>query len=182
MGYIGTSQASPHVAGTVALMQAARVAAGKAALTPAEVKTMLRNTAKPFTVLPPLAKPQGPGILDAAAAVFAATQDIPADTSTLLTNRVVMAGQSGTSGEAVVYRIVVPAGKTSVNLRTYGGSGDVSLYVARDRVPTASNYDRKSAKPGNTETVVITSPAAGTYYMAVVGETAFANVSVLALY
>ncbi len=182
MGYIGTSQASPHVAGTVALMQSARVAAGKAVLTPAEVKTMLRNTAKPFTVLPPLAKPQGPGILDAAAAVFAATQDIPADTSTLLTNRVALAGQSGTSGEAVVYKIVVPAGKTSVNLRTYGGTGDVSLYVARDRVPTASSYDRKSVKSGNSETVVITSPAAGTYYMTVVGETAFANVSVLALY
>ena len=182
MGYIGTSQASPHVAGTVALMQSARVAAGKAALTPAQVKTMLRNTVKPYTVLPPLAKPQGPGILDAAAAVYAATQDIPADTSTLLTNRVVLAGQSGTAGEAVVYKIVVPAGKTSVNLRTYGGTGDVSLYVARDRVPTAANYDRKSAKPGNAETVVITSPVAGTYYMTVVGETAFANVSVLGLY
>ena len=56
-----------------------------------------------------------------------------------------------------------------------------------DSVPTSSVYERKSAKPGNSEAVVIeavviTNPPAGTHYLRVVGETAFANVTVNGLY
>ncbi|MFC3550977.1 S8 family peptidase [Lysobacter cavernae] len=182
VGMIGTSMASPHVAGVVALMQSAAVAAGRPALTPAQVKTILRNTAKPFTVAPPVSKPQGPGIVNAAAAVEAATQDIPVDQGELLSNRVALAGQTGAAGDAKLYKIVVPAGKTSLNLRTYGGTGNVSIYVGYERMPSATSFDRKSAKPGNSEAVVITNPVAGTYYLSVVGETAFANVSVMGLY
>jgi serine protease len=182
VGMIGTSMASPHVAGVVALMQSAAVAAGRPALTPAQVKTILRSTAQPFTVAPPFSQSIGSGIVNAAAAVSAATQDIPVDTGTLLSNRVAVTGLSGTAGEAVTYRIVLPAGRTSLNLRTYGGTGNVSLYVARDRVPTATSFDRSSAKPGNSETVQITNPPAGTYYLLVVGENAFGNVSVMGTY
>ncbi|MGX5731251.1 S8 family peptidase [Pseudoxanthomonas beigongshangi] len=182
MGMIGTSMASPHVAGVVALMQAAANAAGRPPLTPEQVKQLLRGTVKPFTVPPPVSKPQGPGIVDAAAAVLAATQEIPEDQGELLSNRVAVAGQTGAAGDSLLYRIVVPAGRTSVNLRTYGGSGDVSIYVARDRVPTTALYDRKSAKAGNSEAVLITNPAPGTYYLRVVGESAFAGVSVMGLY
>ncbi|UHQ19195.1 S8 family serine peptidase [Lysobacter sp. KIS68-7] len=182
MGYIGTSQATPHVAGVVALMQSAAVAAGKPVLTPSQVKSLLRSTAKPWTVIPPTNKPQGAGILDAAAAVYAATQDFPVDTSELLTNRTALSGQTGGAGDVLTYKIVVPAGRTSINLRTYGGTGDVSLYVARDRVPTVASYDRKSVKAGNSETVVITNPPAGTYYLTVVGEVAFGNLTVMGVY
>jgi serine protease len=182
VGMIGTSMASPHVAGVVALMQSAANAAGKPALTPAQVKTLLRGTAQPFTVAPPYSQSIGAGIVDAAAAVQAASQDLPADPSTLLTNRVVLPGQAGTAGEAFAYRIVVPAGRTSLNLRTYGGTGNVSIYMAYDRIPSATSFDRKSVKAGNSEAVVVTSPAAGTYYLTVVGETAFTNVSVLGSY
>ncbi|GAB3349469.1 S8 family peptidase [Lysobacter tyrosinilyticus] len=182
VGMNGTSMASPHVAGVVALMQSAANAAGKPVLTPAQVKTILRSTARPFAVTPPFSQSIGSGIVDASAAVAAATQDIPADPSMLLTNRVAMAGQGGSAGETLAYRIVVPAGRTSLNLRTYGGSGDVSVYMAYNRIPSTTSYDRKSAKVGNSETVVITNPAAGTYYLLVVGETAFANVSVLGIY
>lgn len=181
IGMIGTSMAAPHVAGIVALMQSAAVGAGRAPLTPAQVKQVLQMTAIPFTVAPPFNMPQGPGIADAAAAVHAATQDIPPDNGTLLANRIAMAS-TGTAGDAKLFRIIVPAGRTSLNLRTYGGTGNVSLYTARDRIPTASDHDRVSAKAGNSETVVIANPPAGTYYLLVVGETAFANVSVMGLY
>src|SRR5690606_3791025 len=76
MGFIGTSQATPHVAATVAMMQSAAVAAGKPALAPAQVRQVLRSTARPFPVQPPASTPIGAGILDSAAATLAATQDV----------------------------------------------------------------------------------------------------------
>jgi serine protease len=182
MGFIGTSQASPHVAATVALMQAAAVTAGKPALTPVQIKQILRSTARPFLVAPPINKQQGAGILDAAAATYAATQDVSSDNAEVLTNRVAMTGQTGAAGDTLLFKLELPAGIRSLNLRSYGGSGDVSLYVSRDSVPTSTVYQRKSAKPGNSEAVVVTNPAAGTWYVRVVGETAFANVSVMGTY
>ncbi|QSX77942.1 S8 family peptidase [Agrilutibacter solisilvae] len=62
----GTSMASPHVAGLVALMQAVRTTP----LTPAQVETILKSTLRAFPGSND--KPIGSGIIDAAAAVSAA--------------------------------------------------------------------------------------------------------------
>lgn len=64
--YQGTSMATPHVAGVVALMQHARVQHGKPLLTPAQV--LLHLKAKPL----PAAAQCGKGLLDARASVAAA--------------------------------------------------------------------------------------------------------------
>lgn len=180
VGMIGTSQAAPHVAAVVAMMQAAAVANGKPPLTPATAKRVLRATTKPFLVAPSASRLAGAGILDAHAAVLAATQDIDPDAPEPLSNRVATTGLAGGAGDDLLYSLIVPAGRTSLNIRTYGGSGDVSLYVSRGTKPTTTVYERKSAKAGNAEAVVVTRPAAGTWYVRVVGETAFANVSALA--
>jgi serine protease len=187
MGYIGTSQATPHVAATVALMQAAAVTAGKPALTPAEVKQILTSTARAFPVTPPTNTPIGSGIVDAAAATQAAAADVPEEPeepgdAIVLTNRVPVTGQVGAAGDGALYSIEVPAGSSNLNLRSYGGTGNVSLYVSRDSEPTTTTYAYKSTRPGNNDAVVVTSPQAGTWYVRVVGESAFANVSVLGLY
>lgn len=62
----GTSMAAPHVAGTVALMQAVRTTP----LTPAQVETILKSTLRAFPGSND--KPIGNGIIDARAAVSAA--------------------------------------------------------------------------------------------------------------
>jgi serine protease len=71
-GMAGTSQATPHVAGIVALMQSYRLALGKALLTPAQVTSLLKSTATVPHVTPSGSKPIGAGIVNAYAAVQAA--------------------------------------------------------------------------------------------------------------
>ncbi len=183
IGMIGTSQATPHVAATVALMQAAAVSAGLDPLSPKRVKDILRATVKPFGVQPPGNTPIGAGILDAAAAVAAATDDSGSDIeATLLDNRMPLAGQTGAAGDTLLYKIVVPEGANVLNLRTFGGSGDVSTYVSYDEAPTDTVHDFASNRPGNTETTVISHPQAGTYYLLVVGEQPFMNLNVMGYY
>lgn len=182
IGMQGTSMASPHVAAVVALMQSAAAAAGREPLTPQQVRSVLRGTAAPFVVAPPGNRSMGAGIVDAAAAVQAAMHELPDDPSELLVNRVAQGGQSGTAGEERQFRVQVPAGTAVLNLRTFGGSGDVSLYVAHDRPASAASHDARSQKAGNAETVQVIRPQAGTWYMDVVGETEFEGVSVMAVY
>jgi serine protease len=68
--YSGTSMASPHVAGTVALVQSRRLALGLALYTPAQVETTLKNTA--YALAGACTGGCGAGIINAKAAVDAA--------------------------------------------------------------------------------------------------------------
>ncbi|KRG70155.1 S8 family peptidase [Pseudoxanthomonas dokdonensis] len=184
MGMIGTSQASPHVAGVVALMQAAAVSAGYPPLTPVQVKNILRASATPFTVTPPSNKPQGAGILNADAAVKLAMQEpSPEPPAQVLANRVPATGLTAAAGDSLLYQLSIPAGTRSFNVRTYGGSGDVSLYVSQGQTPTIDEHDRASERLGNNEAITITSPVAGDYYIRVTSKTAaFSGVSLMAVY
>jgi serine protease len=74
-GYAGTSQAAPHVSGTVALMQAARLARGMKLLSPAQVLDILKRSAAKPKVKP--ARRIGAGIVDSYAAVRMAIGKAP---------------------------------------------------------------------------------------------------------
>ncbi|KRG45548.1 protease [Stenotrophomonas panacihumi] len=182
-GMAGTSMASPHVAATVALVQGALAAAGSAPLTPAAVEALLKQTARPFPVAPPANKPIGTGIVDANAAIDKALtppcdpgDDDCAPDATPLTNKVVVGGQSG--GDQL-FSFTAAAGQV-LTIMTYGGSGDVSLYVSLGEAPTTTAFDAKSTRTGNSETVRITAPSAGTYYIRLLGNPSYTNVSVVA--
>ena len=73
---------------------------------------------------------------------------------------------------------VVPAGAKNLSFISFGGSGNADVYVKFGSAATATNYDLRSVRPGNNEVVNIANPQAGTYYVSLVGKTAFSNVSV----
>jgi serine protease len=184
-GFAGTSQATPHVSGTVALVISALNAAGLPALTPAQMTALLTSTARPFPSTPDHAI--GAGIVDAYAAVNSAVGGTDGgggdgDNATALSNGAALTGVSGAAGSQALYKIDVPAGARSLILRTFGGTGDVTLYVKNGSVPTTSGYDSMAAHVGNNESVVSAKPVAGTYYVLVVGVKDFANLSVQGTY
>ncbi len=184
MGMGGTSMASPHVAAVAALVQGALASAGRDPLTPAQLEALLKQSARAFPVTIPTSTPIGSGIVDAKAALDEAleepcTVDCAPD-ATPLTNRVAVGGLSGAGGSETLYSFEATAGKT-VSFLTYGGSGNVSLYVSAGEEPTATDFDAKSSRPGNSETVRFTAPVAGTYYIKLVGESAFSGVSIQAV-
>jgi serine protease len=183
-GMAGTSQATPHVAGTVALVISALSSAGLPAMSPSQIKSLLTSTARSFPTKPDA--PIGPGIVDAYAAVQKAIGGTPGggtpDDGTMLDNGGVLNGIFGASGDTILYKVTVPADTSALVLRTFGGTGDVSLYVKRDQIPTPSDYDRAAVHAGNNESVTLSHPAAGTYYLLVSGVKAFDGLSVQASY
>lgn len=183
MGKGGTSMSSPHVAAVAAMVQSALIAKGKEPLAPAALETLLKQSARRFPVTIPAATPIGSGIVDAKAALDAAlkepcTEDCEPE-GIPLTNKVTVGGLAGAAASETVYTFEAAAGK-ALSVLTYGGSGNVSVYLAQGRVPTATDNDAKSTRPGNTETVRVAKTVAGTYYIKVVGEAAYSGVSILA--
>jgi serine protease len=172
----GTSQATPHVAGTVALMLAAAKAASLPTPTPAQIRSILTSTARKFPSTPDEAI--GTGIVDAYAAVnkVLGNDTGPGEpTVTVLANGVVV--KASGDGSAVVYAIDVPPGARTLVFTTSGGTGDVSIAVKND----AGGSESVSAKKGtNNETVTVARPVSGTWTMTVTSPAAYSNVSVQA--
>jgi len=182
-GSAGTSQASPHVAGIVALMQSARLEADLPLLDTAEAIAILRETATPFAVAPVANRAIGPGIANAGAAVLKAIEppcEVDcAPSATPIVNATPVRSLSGTAGAETLYSIVVPSGAGPLTITTSGGSGDVSLHASLDEAPGATGT-WNSSRPGNSETIRINAPAAGTYYIKLAGVRAYSNVTLQA--
>jgi serine protease len=182
-GYAGTSQAAPHVSGVIALMQGARLDADLPLLTPTEVLAFLQETAHAPNVAPVANRQIGAGIVDAAAAVAKAIEPPCTENcgpvATPLANKVNVTGLAGAAGSETLYSFEAAAGSV-LTFMTLGGTGNVSLYVSFDEEPTTTVADFKSTRPGNSETVRITAPQAGTYYVKLVGAGAYSGVTLVA--
>ncbi|RDZ27549.1 peptidase S8, partial [Lysobacter silvisoli] len=168
--YNGTSMATPHVAGVVALMQAAATTPK----TPAEIESIIKANVTAFPSTP--SQTIGPGILNAKAAVDAVNGTTPPPTGTL-TNGTPVTGLSGATGAELRYTLVVPSGASNLKFVTTGGSGDADLFVKFGSAPTTASYDCKSEGSTNAETCNIATAQAGTYHVLVRGYSAFSGLS-----
>ena len=101
-------------------------------------------------------------------------------TGTPLASGAAVQNLSGGEGSTRLYRITVPAGATLLDVSTSGGTGDVDLYVRRGQPPSASGADCASEGDDNTERCTIASPAAGDWYVLVVGFEAFSGLTLKA--
>lgn len=183
-GMAGTSQATPHVTATVALVLDAMRTAGMDAPTPDQIRGFLVDSVRSFPIMPPSGEPIGPGILDAAAAINLALGNDEGDVPVALDNGVPVHNLYGEAGDTMLFTLEVPEGARNLSLRSFGGMGDVSIYVGVNRTPTADAHDFASTRAGNNESVVLRSPAPGTYtiLMTAGDEHSFRGVSMLGNY
>ena len=180
--YNGTSMASPHVAGVVALMQAA----APSPLTPAQVEQVLKDTAR---ALPGSCSGGcGAGIINAKAAVDAVSggnpdpDPDPEPGDTVLTKGVAKTGLSASTGNSLNYTMAVPSGASNLTFTMSGGTGDADLYVRFGSAPTDTTYTCRPYLNGNNETCTIAAPSAGTYYVRVKAYSSFSGVSLVGNY
>lgn len=181
-GMAGTSQATPHVTGTVALILGAVKDAGLGTPSPAQIRSLLTGTTRHFPIKPD--QLIGAGIVDAAAAVNQALGHGGEETPIPLLRGVAATGLYGLYGDSKLFTLELPASTKNLNLRSMGGTGDVTMLVKAGSAPKAdgSDADFSSAHRGNAEVVMISKPQAVTYYVRIVGVADFANVSVLGNY
>ncbi|MEJ2042490.1 MAG: S8 family serine peptidase [Reinekea sp.] len=190
--YQGTSMATPHVAGVVALMKS--VAPNT---TPAEIESILENTARP---LPGgCSEGCGAGIVDADAAVSALVNNQtpepqpqpepepqpkpepkpepkPIDNSGSFSRNNISAMPFLWN----YYRISIPAGTKTLDVDIRGGYGDADLYVRRGINPIPVAFDCRPYLNGNNEHCTISNPGAGNWFIGVYGYKGYNGVNLLA--
>jgi len=78
--------------------------------------------------------------------------------------------------------VLLPAGLSSLEIQTSGGTGNADLYARVGNWPSTTDYDGKSTQAGNNESVTIANPAAGWCYIMLPPTQSFSGVQILTLF
>ena len=172
----GTSMAAPHVAGVAALMLAKN-----AALTPDQVESMLKSSARAFPVSPGTTTTIGTGIVDAKKAVDTAMGSQPTalaegeSNNTVATARAVtvaharIAGTVASTTDTDYFRVSVAAGRTlSATLNHTVSTQNYQLYLYNAAGTSALASSTRAAGQPETVTVRNGTTAAVNYLVRVV--------------
>ncbi|HYI08790.1 MAG TPA: M4 family metallopeptidase [Thermoanaerobaculia bacterium] len=106
----------------------------------------------------------------------------PPSTVVTLTNGVAVTGIGASTGTWKHYKIAVPSGQSSLAIVQSGGSGDADLYVKIGSQPTSSSYNYRPYLSGNNESVNVTNPVAGDWYISIYAYSTYSSVSLKATY
>jgi len=175
--YDGTSMASPHVAGAVALAWST-----KPTCTAAQVREAMQTTALDLGSAG-RDNETGHGLIQTKAMVDKLAEDNCGSTApdNALTNGTAVAVE-GTTGSNKIFTLAVPANASNLKFDLTGGTGDADLYVKFASAPTTSDYECRSWESGNTEQCPISNAQVGTYYVMVHGYAAYTNANLTASY
>ena len=105
------------------------------------------------------------GYLALAAVVALAAPFAAAKAGAPLTNGATVANLSAAGSTGHYFSFHVPAGAAQLEIDTWGGPGDCDLYVSHGSYPTPRSYQFRSAGPTNTESLRVTHPTAGWWYV-----------------
>jgi serine protease len=158
--YQGTSMAAPHVAGIAALLYEADPSA-----TPDEIEAAIVDSAAAF---PGACSQCGSGIADASAAIdelLGTTDGGGTGDFVPVAFSISVPDLSRRSWEH--YTLDVESGASTLTVDISGGTGDADLYVRYGAQPSTSNWDYRPYLNGNNESVTVSSPQTGTWYISV---------------
>ncbi len=99
-------------------------------------------------------------------------------TPTSLHDGVPLTGLSGALGSEACYVLDVPDDVSGINFSLSGGTGDCDMYIKKGARPTTSNWDYRSAGPGNSESMFVSaSDMTGPWYILLVATQAYSGVT-----
>ena len=99
-----------------------------------------------------------------------------------LANNVPLTNLSGATGSTANFKFAVPPGQTTLTVKITGTSGDCDLYVKYGQLATTSVWDQRPYTGTSNETVTISNPAGGDYFIMLNGYKAYTGLTLTASY